>query len=167
MARIRVRRNHFIREREVARDQSEIELQRHDAGAAFVPEYRKRRLLPADSQDRRATPGGAKAFAAAMVLLACSGLALGASGSLPVAFVWAVPMGIGGAGFLAVTNGVMQPRTPAAMSLLPDTHIAVVRADRAGHQLAGGPLGLGHQTKLGAHSIRSAWANFKIWAQKL
>lgn len=58
---------------------------------------------------------GAKAFAAAMVLLACSGLALGASGSLPVAFVWAVPMGIGGAGFLAVTNGVMQPRTPAAM----------------------------------------------------
>jgi len=62
---------------------------------------------------------------------------LGASGALPLAFVLAVPMGIGGAGFLAVTNGVMQPRTPPAMR---GRLLALQATAFLGSTVIGGPI---------------------------
>jgi MFS family permease len=58
---------------------------------------------------------GAGAFAAAMVVLGVAATALGAVPGLAGAYAVAVPMGIGGAAFLAASNGIMQPRTPPHM----------------------------------------------------
>lgn len=80
---------------------------------------------------------GARAYALAMVVLGLSAALLGASGVLPVAFVLAVPMGVGGAGFLAVTNGVMQPRTPPAMR---GRLLALQATAFLGSTVIGGPI---------------------------
>ena len=58
---------------------------------------------------------GARAFVVAMAVLGVAATALGAMPGLAGAYAVAVPMGIGGAAFLAVTNGIMQPRTPPHM----------------------------------------------------
>ncbi len=80
---------------------------------------------------------GASAFAAAMVVLGVSATALGAVPGLPSAFAVAVPMGIGGAAFLAVTNGIMQPRTPSHMR---GRLLALQATAFLGSTVVGGPV---------------------------
>lgn len=80
---------------------------------------------------------GARAFAGAMVVLGVSATLLGAMPSLAGAYAAAVPMGIGGAAFLAVTNGIMQPRTPAHMR---GRLLALQATAFLGSTVIGGPI---------------------------
>ena len=80
---------------------------------------------------------GAPAFTAAMLMLGLSATALGATRNLPTAFAVAVPMGLGGAAFLAVTNGIMQPRTPAHMR---GRLLALQATAFLGSTVIGGPI---------------------------
>lgn len=80
---------------------------------------------------------GATAFAAAMVVLGVSAAALGAMPGLVGAYLVAVPMGIGGAAFLAVTNGIMQPRTPPQMR---GRLLALQATAFLGSTVIGGPI---------------------------
>jgi MFS family permease len=61
---------------------------------------------------REATP---RLFVGSVVLLGVSGPFLAWAPSTPWAFVAAVPLGIGGAGFLATFNGLVQQKSPADM----------------------------------------------------
>lgn len=80
---------------------------------------------------------GARAFAGAMVVLGVSATLLGAMPSLAGAYGVAVPMGIGGAAFLAVTNGIMQPRTPPHMR---GRLLALQATAFLGSTVIGGPI---------------------------
>ena len=80
---------------------------------------------------------GAGVFAWAMLLLGLAATALGAMTSLPTAFLAAVPMGAGGAAFLAATNGIMQPRTPAHMR---GRLLALQATAFLGSTVVGGPI---------------------------
>jgi MFS family permease len=80
---------------------------------------------------------GATAFAGAMVVLGVSAAALGAMPGLVGVYVVAVPMGIGGAAFLAVTNGIMQPRTPPQMR---GRLLALQATAFLGSTVIGGPI---------------------------
>jgi MFS family permease len=54
-------------------------------------------------------------YVVATAVLGVASIAIGASSSLLVAFLVAVPLGIGGAGFIACSNAIVQPRTPPPM----------------------------------------------------
>jgi MFS family permease len=80
---------------------------------------------------------GARGFAVAMAALGVSAVGLGATGSLAAAYVVAVPMGLSGAAFLACTNGIMQPRTPAH---LRGRLLALQATAFLGSTVVGGPV---------------------------
>ena len=58
---------------------------------------------------------GATSLALALLVLGVFSAAMGAAPTLLVAMLLAVPVGAGGAGFVAITSGITQPRTPPAM----------------------------------------------------
>ena len=58
---------------------------------------------------------GARALLASLAVLGLFSTLMGAATTLVVAFVLAVPMGMGGAAYIASTSGIMAPRTPPHM----------------------------------------------------
>ena len=80
---------------------------------------------------------GARGFAVSMAGLGVAALALGATGSLWAAYLVGVPMGLGGAAFLACTNGIMQPRTPPHMR---GRLLALQATAFLGSTVIGGPI---------------------------
>ena len=58
---------------------------------------------------------GMAAMLATLTLLGVFSTLMGVAPTLAVAFVLAIPMGMGGAGYIASTNGIILPRVPANM----------------------------------------------------
>ena len=54
-------------------------------------------------------------FMANIILLAAAGFGLAWSSSIWLAFVWAIPVGAGGAGFITAANAITQQESPADM----------------------------------------------------
>ena len=54
-------------------------------------------------------------FLASIVLMAVTGFGLAWSPSIWIAFVWAIPFGAGGAGFITAANAITQQESPADM----------------------------------------------------
>jgi MFS family permease len=58
---------------------------------------------------------GAREMLAALIVLGTFSTLMGVAPTLAVAFVLAIPLGMGGAGYIASTNGIILPRVPPHM----------------------------------------------------
>jgi MFS family permease len=93
---------------------------------------------------------GPRTLALALVVLGVSTTIMGASPTLLVALLLAVPVGAGGAGFIAGTSGLTQPRTPPEMR---GRVLALQSTAFLGSLFLGGPI-----TGWVADRIGAGWA---------
>ena len=73
------------------------------------------------------------------LLLGVAGLAMAWAPNLALALVWAVPLGIGGAGFISGGNGIIQQQSPPDMRgrLLALTAVAFLGSTPIGGPITG------------------------------
>jgi MFS family permease len=89
-------------------------------------------------------------FFAAIIGMALAGFGLAWAPNLPLAFVWAVPFGIGGAAFIAGANAITQQECPPDMR---SRLLALQAVAFLGSTPIGGPL-----TGLIADNVSAEWA---------